>query len=144
MTLDGEAGGNDLMDTRTRRNRWYQIPMTFARYHWRCNEFRGNFEADTIEAHDWTAGTPYVDDNRVPKCDPRYQAEIGPDRYFQRQKGSGTQYQAGFSVGGFSGSTSVATANNVSQKWSNDSDRTRRLCGATDYPSRFTLVRTEA
>jgi hypothetical protein len=144
VTTEAEAGGRDLDDTSTRRNRWYQIAMTFTNYHWRCNEFSGNFEADTIEPGTWGGTNTYHDDNRVPKCNSRYQEEVGADRYFQRQNGSGSVYEAGFSAGGFTGSTSVATAEAVNQRWSNDADRSRRLCGSTNYPTHFTLVRTEA
>src|SRR5688572_12717659 len=118
--------------------------MSFMRYHWRCNEFSGTFEADTVEPSRWGGGHDYLDDSRIPKCDPRYEERVGSKRYFLRENGSGTVYQAGFSAGGFSGSSSVATSEGVSQKWANELGHTRRLCGTTDVPRGFTLVRTEA
>jgi hypothetical protein len=144
VTTEAEAGGRDLDDTSTRRNRWYQIAMTFTNYHWRCNEFSGNFEADTIEPGTWGGTNTYHDDNRVPGCNAKYTEEQGPKRGFRRQKGSGTVYEAGFSAGGFSGSTSVATSNTVDQLWFNDAPRSRNLCGSTAPPTQYTLVRTEA
>jgi hypothetical protein len=145
LTAEAEAGGDDLQDGSTMRNRWYQIAMTFTRYHWRCNEFSGTFEAHTIEPSEaWGGTNTYYDDNRVPKCNRKYVEEIGSGRYFRRRSGSGTNYSAGFSVGGFSGSTSVATSKVVDQKWDNDGTRLRQLCGENAAPTHFTRVRTQA
>ena len=141
VTTEAEAGGRDLDDTSTRRNRWYQIAMTFTKYHWRCNEFSGNFEADTIEPGTWGGTNTYHDDNRVPECNAKYTEEASwPKRGFRRQKGSGSVYEAGFSAGGFSGSTSVATSNTVDQLWFNDMPRYSqplRIDGTPDRNTRW-------
>lgn len=139
MDSKGKFGGDNapVGDMRFWR---YKAHMQFKRFTWFCGWEYQYYFVDTLEPVSWTGGMDEFSAWPPPSCDLKFISPVPGRRYFERGNDASTTFEAGISFHGFSGSVTTAVSSSAVYRWFNGLDRSRNLCGSTNFPTKHTRV----